>query len=131
MWQVLREHPRSLLYALLVHLVLLALLVVGVDWRPKASATAGQAAAVQAAPLVEEGMRVGVGTGSAGSSRLPALARRHPQGLRGVATPGATERAATELGLDSLLDRCRSCLPAPWCKASSRASTTVTERAPG
>jgi len=48
MWQLLREHPRSLLYALLVHLVLLALLVVGVDWRPKASANAGQAAPVQA-----------------------------------------------------------------------------------
>ena len=55
-------------------------------------------AAEAAAELVEDGMRVGLGTGSTVAFLLPALARRGLD-LRCVATSPATERAATELGL--------------------------------
>lgn len=55
-------------------------------------------AAEAAAELVEDGMRVGLGTGSTVAFLLPALARRGLD-LRCVATSQATERAATELGL--------------------------------
>ena len=36
MWQALRENPRAVVYAVLMHLVLLALLVFSLDWTPKA-----------------------------------------------------------------------------------------------
>ena len=52
-----------------------------------------------AAELVEDGMRVGLGTGSTVAHLLPALARRGLRGLRCVATSVATERQARELGL--------------------------------
>ena len=55
-------------------------------------------AAEAAAELVEDGMRVGLGTGSTVAFLLPALARRGLD-FRCVATSPATERAATELGL--------------------------------
>ena len=55
-------------------------------------------AAEAAAELVEDGMRVGLGTGSTVAFLLPALARRGLD-LRCVATSPATERAATALGL--------------------------------
>ena len=48
--------------------------------------------------LVEDGMRVGLGTGSTVAHLLPALARRELT-LRCVATSPATEQAARELGL--------------------------------
>jgi ribose 5-phosphate isomerase A len=57
-----------------------------------------RAAAEAAAELVEDGMRVGLGTGSTVAFLLPALARRRLS-LRCVATSVATERAAGELGL--------------------------------
>jgi ribose 5-phosphate isomerase A len=57
-----------------------------------------QAAAEEAAELVEDGMRVGLGTGSTVAFLLPALARRGLS-LRCVATSLATETAARELGL--------------------------------
>jgi ribose 5-phosphate isomerase A len=56
-------------------------------------------AAEQAAQLVEDGMRVGLGTGSTVDFLLPALARRGLRDLRCVATSDATERQARELGL--------------------------------
>lgn len=56
-------------------------------------------AAEAAAALVEDGMRVGLGTGSTVAFLLPALARR-ALSLECVATSPATERAARELGLD-------------------------------
>ena len=56
-------------------------------------------AAEAAAGLVEEGMWVGLGTGSTVAHLLPALARRG-LGIRCVATSPATERAARELGLE-------------------------------
>jgi ribose 5-phosphate isomerase A len=50
--------------------------------------------------LIEDGMRVGLGTGSTVAHLLQAIARRRLRGLRCVATSPATERAAVELGLD-------------------------------
>jgi ribose 5-phosphate isomerase A len=57
-----------------------------------------QLAAEAAAEFVEDGMRVGLGTGSTVAFLLPALARRGLS-LRCVATSLATEAAARELGL--------------------------------
>src|SRR6204780_58494 len=57
-----------------------------------------QVAAEAAAELVEDGMTVGLGTGSTGGVLLPALARRSLD-TRGAATSPSTERAARELGL--------------------------------
>jgi ribose 5-phosphate isomerase A len=51
-----------------------------------------------AAALVEDGMRVGLGTGSTAACFLEALARRHLD-LRCVATSTATEAAARRLGM--------------------------------
>ena len=58
-----------------------------------------QAAAVAAAELIEDGMRVGLGTGSTVAFLLPAIAARGKRGLRCVATSPATEREARALGL--------------------------------
>ena len=55
-------------------------------------------AAEAAAALVEDGMRVGLGTGSTVAYLLPALADRHLS-LRCVATSPRTESAARELGI--------------------------------
>src|SRR5262245_12227 len=55
-------------------------------------------AAEAAAELVEDGMLVGLGTGSTVAFLLPAPAARDLT-LRCVATPPATERAARDLGL--------------------------------
>ncbi len=56
-------------------------------------------AAEAAAELVEEGMTVGLGTGSTVAQLLPALARRGLSGIRCVATSLATEAQARELGI--------------------------------
>jgi len=58
-----------------------------------------QAAAEAAVDLVEDGMTVGLGTGSTVAFFLPALAARKLR-LRCVATSPATSSAATSLGLD-------------------------------
>ena len=60
---------------------------------------AKRAAAEQAALLVEDGMRLGLGTGSTVNHLLPALAERGLRDLRCVATSERTERLARELGL--------------------------------
>ncbi|HEY3828463.1 MAG TPA: ribose-5-phosphate isomerase RpiA [Solirubrobacteraceae bacterium] len=60
------------------------------------------AAAQAAALLVEENMRVGLGTGSTVAHLLPALAARELTGLRCAATSPATEHAARSLGLEVL-----------------------------
>ena len=57
-----------------------------------------QRAAMVAAEVVEDGMTVGLGTGSTVAYLLPALAARQLS-LRCVATSPRTEQAATELGL--------------------------------
>jgi ribose 5-phosphate isomerase A len=56
------------------------------------------AAAREAAALVDDGMAVGLGTGSTVAHLLPALAERRLR-LRCVATSPGTERAARQLGL--------------------------------
>ncbi len=58
-----------------------------------------RAAAQAAAQLVEDGMRVGLGTGSTVAYLLPALAERGLTGLRCVATSIETAKQATALGL--------------------------------
>jgi ribose 5-phosphate isomerase A len=55
-------------------------------------------AAEAAAALVEDGMRVGLGTGTTVAYLLPALADRHLR-LRCVATSPRTESAARQLGI--------------------------------
>ena len=57
-------------------------------------------AAHAAAQLVQDGMRVGLGTGSTVAFLLPALAERRLRDVRCVATSPATESAARALGLD-------------------------------
>ncbi|HYT81391.1 MAG TPA: ribose 5-phosphate isomerase A, partial [Actinomycetota bacterium] len=57
-----------------------------------------RAAAQAAAVLVEEGMRLGLGTGSTVAHFLPALARRELD-IVCVATSQGTEEAARALGL--------------------------------
>lgn len=64
-----------------------------------ARAAEKRVAAEAAAGLVEDGMRVGLGTGSTVAFLLPGLAARGLS-LRCVATSPATEQAARELGLD-------------------------------
>jgi len=56
-------------------------------------------AAEAAAELVEDGMTVGLGTGSTVFHLLPAIAARGMNGIRCVATSVATERQARELGI--------------------------------
>jgi len=58
-----------------------------------------RAAAVAAAELAQDGMRLGLGTGSTVAHLLPALAARGLRDLRCVATSLRTERDALALGL--------------------------------
>jgi ribose 5-phosphate isomerase A len=56
-------------------------------------------AAEAAAELVEDGMTIGLGTGSTVAFLLPAIAARGLSGIRCVATSVATEQQARELGV--------------------------------
>ena len=56
-------------------------------------------AAEAAAELIEDGMAVGLGTGSTVAHLLPAIARRDLKDIRCVATSVATEQQAHELGI--------------------------------
>jgi ribose 5-phosphate isomerase A len=58
-----------------------------------------RAAAIAAAEEIEDGMRLGLGTGSTVAHLLPAIAARGFTRLRCVATSIATERQAADLGL--------------------------------
>jgi ribose 5-phosphate isomerase A len=58
-----------------------------------------RAAAIAAAEEIEDGMRLGLGTGSTVAHLLPAIAARGFTRLRCVATSVATERQAADLGL--------------------------------
>ncbi len=58
-----------------------------------------QAVGRAAAELLEDGMRVGLGTGSTVAYLLPAIAERGLKGVRCVATSPATEAQARRLGL--------------------------------
>jgi ribose 5-phosphate isomerase A len=56
-------------------------------------------AAEAAAELIEDGMTVGLGTGSTVAFLLPAIAARSLEGIRCVATSVATEEQARSLGI--------------------------------
>ena len=56
-------------------------------------------AAEAAADLIEDGMTIGLGTGSTVAHLLPAIARRGLEGIRCVATSVATEEQARSLGI--------------------------------
>jgi ribose 5-phosphate isomerase A len=56
-------------------------------------------AADAAAELVEDGMRIGLGTGSTVAHLLPAIAARQLKDIRCVATSVATEEQASALGI--------------------------------
>jgi ribose 5-phosphate isomerase A len=84
-----------------------------------------KAAAEAAADLVNDGMTVGLGTGSTVAHLLPAIAARGVKDLRCVATSIATEERARELGIpveefDSLerlgiaIDGADQVAPARW-----------------
>src|SRR3954466_3672193 len=93
-----------------------------------------RAAAEFAAGLVEDGMRVGLGTGSTVAPLLPALAARGLT-LRCVSTSPATSEAALALGLDGqacdefttldiAIDGADQIGPGPWLvKGGGRAHT--------
>ena len=93
-----------------------------------------RAAAEFAAQLVEDGMRVGLGTGSTVAPLLPALAARGLE-LRCVSTSPATSEAAIALGLnvepfdafetlDIAIDGADQIGPGPWLvKGGGRAHT--------
>ena len=72
----------------------------GVEWRAPVSADDEKRIAAQAAAeLVEDGMTVGLGTGSTVAHLLPAIAARGLSGIRCVATSVATEEQARSLGI--------------------------------
>ncbi|WP_211339982.1 ribose 5-phosphate isomerase A [Solirubrobacter pauli] len=93
-----------------------------------------RAAAEYAAGLVEDGMRVGLGTGTTVAPLIPALAARGLR-LRCVATSEATARAAEAAGLtldtldgvgelDIAIDGADQIAPGPWLiKGGGRAHT--------
>jgi len=64
-----------------------------------AADTEKRLAAEAAAELVENGMTVGLGTGSTVAHLLPAIARRGMEGIRCVATSVETSEQARELGI--------------------------------
>src|ERR1700755_1148412 len=66
---------------------------------PRGTEREKQVAAEAAAELVEDGMTVGLGTGSTVAFLLPALAARELSGIRCVATSVATEEQARGLGI--------------------------------
>jgi len=71
----------------------------GIESAPVSAEGEKRIAAEAAAELVEDGMTVGLGTGSTVAFLLPALAARGLSGIRCVATSVATEEQARSLGL--------------------------------
>jgi|ERR1700686_3815187 len=69
------------------------------DLDPKETERQKRTAALAAAELVQDGARLGLGTGSTVAYLLPALAARGLRDMLCVATSPATERAASALGL--------------------------------
>lgn len=69
------------------------------DFDPQEAERQKRLAADAAAELVQDGARLGLGTGSTVAHLLPALAARGLRDLRCVATSPATEDAARALGL--------------------------------
>jgi colicin import membrane protein len=57
MWKAIRENPRAVTYAVLMHLALLALLVIGLDWTPKVTPPPGSKVPIQAELVNEDPLR--------------------------------------------------------------------------
>jgi colicin import membrane protein len=57
MWKAIRENPRAVTYAVLMHLVLLVLLVVGLDWTPKVTPPAGAKIPIEAQLVTEDPLK--------------------------------------------------------------------------
>jgi colicin import membrane protein len=57
MWKAIRENPRAVTYAVLMHLVLLALLVIGLDWTPKVTAPPGVKVPIEAELVTQDPLR--------------------------------------------------------------------------
>ena len=57
MWRAIRENPRAVTYAVLMHLVLLALLVIGLDWTPDPTAP-GTDKPIQAELVAKDPLKV-------------------------------------------------------------------------
>ncbi len=75
-------------------------LVASIESRPVTDADAEKRIAAEAvAELVEDGMTVGLGTGSTVAHLLPAIAARSVSEIRCVATSVATEEQARKLGI--------------------------------
>ena len=53
MWQLVKEHPRSFVYALLAHLLLIIMLVINLDWATKPTPAGAPSAPVQAVVIDE------------------------------------------------------------------------------
>lgn len=53
MWQLVKEHPRSFVYALLAHLLLVIMLVINLDWATKPTPAGAPSAPVQAVVIDE------------------------------------------------------------------------------
>jgi ribose 5-phosphate isomerase A len=70
-----------------------------IEFPPMGADAEKRIAAEAAALLVEDGMTVGLGTGSTVAHLLPAIARRGLSGIRCVATSVATEEQARGLGI--------------------------------
>jgi len=57
MWKAIRENPRAVTYAVLMHLVLLALLVIGLDWTPKVTAPPGVKVPIEAELVTQDPLK--------------------------------------------------------------------------
>jgi len=57
MWKAIRENPRAVTYAVLMHLVLLALLIIGLDWTPKVTRPPGVKVPIEAELVTEDPLK--------------------------------------------------------------------------
>lgn len=57
MWKSIRENPRAVIYAVLMHLVLLVLLIIGLDWTPKVVRPPGVKVPIEAELVTEDPLK--------------------------------------------------------------------------
>jgi len=57
MWKAIRENPRAVTYAVLMHLVLLALLIIGLDWTPKVTRPPGVKVPIEAELVTKDPLK--------------------------------------------------------------------------
>jgi colicin import membrane protein len=78
MWQAIRENPRAVMYAVLMHLVLLALLVFSLDWTPKVSHPPGIKVPIEA-QLVDQSQLDAIAEQKAAEQRKIEEAKRQAE----------------------------------------------------